>query len=132
MRRIMLVAVSGLGAALGAAQAQVPNTNLGTPQTQPQPGGGVAAGPGAPTSATQAAPASGMDQSRGAPPAGGGSAATGGNTGTGSPSLTPGGAITPGQPDDPRQQQRRLAHSHLRQAASGNRGGLRVCRVGLM
>lgn len=98
MRRAMLVAVIGLGTAIGAAQAQVPGTNLGTPQTQPQPGGGVAAGPGAPTSADRMAPGNSMDPSRGAPPAGGGAATTGGNTGTNSPSLTPGGAITPGSP----------------------------------
>ena len=98
MRRTMLAAVISFGAAVGVAQAQVPGTNLGTPQTQPQPGGGVAAGPGAPTSATQAAPGNSMDPSRGAPPAGGGTAAPGGDTSTGSPTLTPGGAITPGTP----------------------------------
>jgi hypothetical protein len=98
MRRTMLVAVSVLGAAIGAAQAQVPGTNLGTPQTQPQPGGGVAVGPGAPTSATRMAPGNSVDQSRGAPPAGSGTAVIGGGTGTGSPTLTPGGAITPGTP----------------------------------
>ena len=98
MRRIILVAIFGLGAAIGSAQAQVPGTNLGTPQTQPQPGGGVAAGPGAPTSADRMAPGTSMDQSRGAPPAGSGTATRGSDTGTNSPTLTPGGAITPGSP----------------------------------
>jgi hypothetical protein len=98
MRRIMLVAVFGLVAILGAAQAQVPSTNPGTSQTQPQPGGGVAAGLGVPTSANRLAPGNRMNDARGAPPAGGGSAATGGNAGTDAPALTPGGAINPGSP----------------------------------
>ena len=76
------------------ASAQVPGTNLGTTQTQPQPGGGVAAGPGAPTSATRLAPGGGSPvEMRGAPPAGAGAAVAGG-PGTGA--TTPNGAIRPG------------------------------------
>lgn len=94
-----------LGAALGAAVllssaapraaevvlAQAAGTNLGTPQTQPQPGGGVSAGVGAPTSAS---PSGGTPPGRGAPEAGSGVAAPGGDTS--SSTLTPGGAIRPG------------------------------------
>ena len=57
MKHKLLLAAT-LGAILssgGLAFAQVPNTNLGTPQTQPQPGGGVSAGPGAPMSAFEGA-----------------------------------------------------------------------------
>lgn len=98
MRLILPLAALACGIALGSAQAQVPGTNLGTPQTQPQPGGGVSSGPGAPTSATRGVAGSDMVAPRGAPPAGGGAPMPGGDTGTGAPSLTPGGAIQPGSP----------------------------------
>lgn len=82
----------------GGAFAQVPGTNLGTPQSQPQPGGGVAVGSGAPTSASpNVAPApsdAGASMTgRGPPAAGGGSSTMGGD---GNANLTPGGAIRPG------------------------------------
>jgi hypothetical protein len=122
MRRKMLLAAT-CGAILssgGLALAQVPGTNLGTPQTQPQPGGGVSAGPGAPTSALESAgtrrrqaerraprrqgaaenrgmqPARGgsLAENRGPPPPGGAGAVTGGAPSSGQ--LAPSGAIRPG------------------------------------
>lgn len=81
----------------GGTFAQVPGTNLGTPQSQPQPGGGVATGPGAPTSATRSVTPmpsdAGSSVGRGPPAAGGGTATMGSD---GNANLTPGGAIRPG------------------------------------
>jgi hypothetical protein len=68
--------------------------NLGTPQTQPQPGGGVGAGPGAPGSAS---PSASAQPGRGAPPPGSATATPGGG-GTSGGNVTPGGAIRPGSP----------------------------------
>lgn len=96
MRGTILFAALGFSFALSAAHAQVPGTNLGTTQSQPQPGGGVATGPGAPTSAERGAPGSSVVAPRGAPPPGGG-AAVGGGDPTNS-TLAPSGAIRPGSP----------------------------------
>jgi hypothetical protein len=96
MRNAALLAIIGLGLALGTANAQVPGTNLGTPQTQPQPGGGVASGPGAPTPANPGATGSSTVAPRGAPPAGGGAAVPGGDPS--SSTVAPSGAIRPGSP----------------------------------
>lgn len=124
MRHKLLLAAT-LGVALssvGFASAQAPGTNLGAPQTQPQPGGGVNAGRGAPTSAldsagtrrrqterqaprrrdqaaesrrgVEPAGAGGRVQDRGPPPAGGAGAATGGDPSSGQLGLN--GAIRPG------------------------------------
>jgi hypothetical protein len=71
--------------------AQAAGTNLGTPQTQPQPGGGVSSGGGAPTSA---APSGGTPSGRGAPAAGSAAPTRGGDASNST--LTPGGAIRPG------------------------------------
>lgn len=95
MRHKLLVAAV-MGTMLlpaGPSIAQVPGTNLGTPQTQPQPGGGVAAGPGALTSAAPLAPGSSRVEDRGAPPAGAGAATPGG---PGTSNQAPSGAIRPG------------------------------------
>jgi hypothetical protein len=114
--RYTLLASAALGLAVsfgGSAFAQVPGTNLGTTETQPRPGGGVAAGPGAPTSAaplipgggSAAAPSGGTPtpgggagsapvERRGPPPGGSGTAAPGGDPGTST--LAPTGAIRPG------------------------------------
>src|SRR5690348_10204971 len=79
--------------------AQASGTNLGTPQMQPRPGGGVDAGPGAPTPALRGAPGSSLAEPRGAPSPGAGTAAPGGDATTGS-NLAPSGAIRPGsQPE---------------------------------
>jgi hypothetical protein len=117
---------SVLAQAQGSApQATSPQgTNLGNPLTQPQPGGGVATGAGAPTSALPAAegplqgrgapaPAGGAPtsalpaapgsapvdaattQGRGPPPPGSATPAPHGTV-TGSSQLGPTGAITPG------------------------------------
>jgi hypothetical protein len=94
MRLTLLAATAALGLAFGTASAQVPSTNPGTPQTQPQPGGGVATGPGAPTSASPGAAGSSMVAPRGAPPAGAGTAVPGGDA-SGS-TVAPSGAIRPG------------------------------------
>jgi hypothetical protein len=93
------------GTVLAQAQQTTPQgtpsqgTNLGTPMTQPQPGGGVAAGPGAPTSAAPAAPGSApadaATQGRGAPQPGSAAAPPQGRA-TGSSQLGPTGAIRPG------------------------------------
>jgi hypothetical protein len=71
--------------------AQAAGTNFGTPQTQPQPGGGVSSGVGAPTSA---APSGGTPAGRGAPAAGSSASTRGGDASNST--LTPGGAIRPG------------------------------------
>jgi len=108
MRRAFFL-TAALGAALlpcasiGLAQSQ--GTNLGTPRTQPQPGGSAATGPGAPTSALPSAggaagtsapalpsaggmgPVDAATQGRGPPPLG---------SVTGSSQIGPTGAITPG------------------------------------
>jgi hypothetical protein len=107
MRRTLLL-TAAFGAALlsgAAAQAQgtaspgaAPQggTSLGTPMTQPQPGGGVATGPGAPTSAVPAAPGSApagtATQGRGPPPPGSATPPPQGS----SSQLGPTGAIQPG------------------------------------
>jgi hypothetical protein len=108
MHRKMLLAAT-CGAILssgGLALAQVPGTNLGTRQTQPQPGGGVSAGPGAPTSALESAGTrrrqaerraprrQGAAENRGPLPPGGAGAVTGGDPSSGQ--LAPNGAIRPG------------------------------------
>ena len=111
-----------LSTSAGVALAQAPGTNLGTPMTQPQPGGSVATGAGAPTSAlpsaegpvqgrgapvggapTAALPAApgsaaavdAATQGRGPPPPGTATPAPQG-TAAGSSQLGPTGAITPG------------------------------------
>jgi hypothetical protein len=94
-----MVKAFALGAALVSAglveaQAQDNRGNFGTPQTQPQPGGGVTAGPGAPTSAVPASP---VMPGRGAPTPGSVGGGQGG-AGTGGPMVTGNGAITPGNP----------------------------------
>jgi hypothetical protein len=103
MRRTLLL-TAAFGAALlsgAAAQAQAPQggTGLGTPMTQPQPGGGVATGPGAPTSVQPAAPGSAptgaATQGRGPPPPGSATPPPQGSV-TGSSQLGPTGAIVPG------------------------------------
>lgn len=87
----ILLLGSGASRADDLILAQASGTNLGTPQTQPQPGGGVSAGPGAPTSAS---PSAGPTAGRGAPSPGSGTATPGGDAS--SSTLTPGGAIRPG------------------------------------
>jgi len=93
----VLLFSSGASRASDVVLAQASGTNLGTPQSQPQPGGGVDRGVGAPTSASPALP--GRDNSpverRGPPAPGSGSASPGGD-GSSSGTLTPGGAIRPG------------------------------------
>jgi hypothetical protein len=96
MRRTIIMATAAFGLALGTASAQVSPTNPGTPQTQPQPGGGVATGPGAPTSANPGATGSSTVAPRGAPPAGGGAAVRGGDPSDST--MAPSGAIRPGSP----------------------------------
>ena len=81
-------------------QATTPpqGTNLGTPLTQPQPGGSVGAGAGAPTSAlpsTGGPAAVDATQGRGPPQPGSATAPPGGSV-TGSSQLAPTGAIVPG------------------------------------
>ena len=58
MRRTLLLTAAAAGAALlsCAPQTAPQATNLGTPNTQPQPGGSVSTGSGAPISALPAAP----------------------------------------------------------------------------
>lgn len=98
-RSFALAAAVGMTLLLGANAshagdvilAQAAGTNLGTPQTQPQPGGGVSSGVGAPTSA---APSAGAPSGRGAPAAGSGAPTRGGDASNST--LTPGGAIRPG------------------------------------
>jgi hypothetical protein len=82
-------------------QATTPQgTDLGTPMTQPQPGGGVATGAGAPTSALPSAggpaPADAATQGRGPPPPGSAAAPPPQGSVTGSSQLGPTGAIRPG------------------------------------
>jgi hypothetical protein len=98
MRRIAIVTAALAGLAMvGAAgvQAQTattsPNAVPNARGTLPQPGGGVTAGTGAPTSAEPGV----MPSGRGAPPAGA-SSPRGLGSGTGGSPLTPGGAIRPG------------------------------------
>ena len=83
----------------GTVLAQAQGTNPGTPMTQPQPGGGVATGPGAPTSALPAAPGSAptgaATQGRGPPQPGSATPPPQGSV-TGSSQLGPTGAIVPG------------------------------------
>jgi hypothetical protein len=109
MRRT-LVLTAAFGAALlsgAAAQTQgtapqaisPQGTNPGTPMTQPQPGGGVATGAGAPTSALPSVGGSGpLDaaaQGRGPPQPGSATPPPQGSV-AGSSQLGPTGAITPG------------------------------------
>jgi hypothetical protein len=111
MRRTLLL-TTAFGAALMLsatagttfAQAQGPTPQRGppppgTPLTQPQPGGGVATGAGAPTSAVPAAPGSApvdaATQGRGPPPPGSAAPPPQGAAG-GSSQLGPTGAIAPG------------------------------------
>ena len=112
MRRTLLL-TAAFGAALlpcataGLAQTQgttpqavsPQGTNLGTPLTQPQPGGSVAAGAGAPTSALPSAggsaPVDAAAQGRGPPPPGSGTPVPQGSV-TGSSQIGPTGAIVPG------------------------------------
>lgn len=94
---VIATALIGLLSA-GAAMAQAPGSTQAVPGpnargTQPQPGGGVSVGPGAPTSAAEGVNPMG----RGAPPAGSASP-SGLGSGTGGSRLTPGGAIRPGNP----------------------------------
>ena len=78
--------------------AQASGTNLGTPQTQPRPGGGVDAGPGAPTPAAPGALGD-RAEGRGAPPPGSATPTPSGDATTGS-NVAPSGAIRPGsQPE---------------------------------
>ena len=101
MRRTSLICSAAVGLlALGGANApvlaQAAGTNLGTAQSQPQPAGGVATGPGAPTSLSpNVAPGAGAGSltDRGPPAAGSGTSVQGGD---GNSNLTPGGAIRPG------------------------------------
>lgn len=96
MRRTVLFTAT-LGTVLllgGVTMAQVPGTNLGAPTAQPQPGGSVGTGPGAPTSANRGAVGSSQVEPRGAPPPGAGSAQPGGDPSTST--LAPSGAINPG------------------------------------
>lgn len=86
----LLLGVQGHAADLVLAQAS--GTNLGTPQTQPMPGGGVNTGPGA---ATSALPGSTMVPGRGAPAPGSADPARSGDATSGS-NVAPGGAIRPG------------------------------------
>jgi hypothetical protein len=88
----------------GTVLAQAPGTapqgtNLGTPMTQPQPGGSVATGAGAPTSALPSAggppPADAATQGRGPPQPGSATPQPHGSV-TGSSQLGPTGAIVPG------------------------------------
>jgi hypothetical protein len=88
------------GTVLAQAQGTTPQgTNLGSPMTQPQPGGGVSTGPGAPTSALPAAPGSAptdtATQGRGPPNPGSATPPPQGSV-TGSSQLGPTGAIVPG------------------------------------
>ena len=106
MRRTFLLAAAAGAALLSCAPGTTPQatgpqrTNLGTPMTQPQPGGGVATGPGAPTSALPAAPppapaGAAAAQRRGPPPPGSATAPRQGSV-TGSSQLGPTEAIRPG------------------------------------
>ena len=92
---IVLTAALTAGLLLGVendALAQASGTNLGTPQTQLMPSGGVDRGPGAPTSAAQS---SSMPPGRGAPAPGSATPSRSGDA-TGGSNLAPGGAIRPG------------------------------------
>lgn len=94
--RYKFIAATALGlglliAAQDNAQAQASGTNLGTPQTQPMPGGGVDRGPGAPTNALNDIPQAG----RGAPSPGT-AAPTPNGSSTGGSNLAPSGAVRPG------------------------------------
>src|SRR3954469_11376263 len=71
--------------------AQSSGTNLGSPRTQPLPGGGVDAGPGAPTATLPGVPPG----PRGAPEPGAATPSPGGAATSGS-NLAPTGAIRPG------------------------------------
>ena len=94
-------ATAGLAQTQGTApQATSPQgTSLGTPMTQPQPGGGVATGAGAPTSALPSAggpaPVDAATQGRGPPQPGSATSPPQGSV-TGSSQLGPTGAIVPG------------------------------------
>ncbi len=105
MRRTLLLTAAAGAALLSCAPRSTPQAtspqrgNLGTPMTQPQPGGSVAAGPGAPTSALPAAPGSvpadAATQRRGPPSPGSATAPRQGSV-TGSSQLGPTGAVVPG------------------------------------
>ena len=98
MRRILfastaMAAMLTAGLAVAQTSPSQPMPGPNARGTLPQPGGGVNAGPGAPTSAADSA----MPGGRGAPPAGS-SSPSGLGSGTGGSALTPGGAIRPGNP----------------------------------
>lgn len=112
MRRTLLLTtafsaalLSGAAAGLAQTQGTTPQaaspqgTSLGNPLTQPQPGGSVATGAGAPTSALPSAggsaPVDAATQGRGPPPPGSATPAPQGSV-TGSSQLGPTGAIVPG------------------------------------
>ena len=105
MRRTFLLTAAAGAALLSCAPRTTPQAtgpqrgSLGTPMTQPQPGGGVATGPGAPTSALPAAPGSAptgaATQGRGPPQPGSATPPPQGSV-TGSSQLGPTGAIVPG------------------------------------
>ncbi len=116
MRRTSFLTAAAIGAALlsgadpGTALAQAQGTapqgtpsqgtNLGTPMTQPQPGGSVATGAGAPTSALPlagggAGQADAATQGRGPPVPGSANPPPLGSV-TGSSQIGPTGAIVPG------------------------------------
>jgi hypothetical protein len=111
MRRTLLLTAAAAGAALlSCAPRTTPQaTNLGTPNTQPQPGGSVSAGSGAPISALPAAPTRAQQRGgTGGSSARGGPAAPGGTTQgvpgglIAGPSLgenTRGGAMMSGAPN---------------------------------
>jgi hypothetical protein len=91
---IVVLAALSLGlslAANGHVAAQTSGTNLGTPQTQPMPGGGVDRGPGAPTSALSDR----VDPGLGAPAPGSATPSATGDATSGS-NVAPSGAIRPG------------------------------------
>ena len=88
------------GTVLAQAQGTTPQgTNLGTPMTQPQPGGSVATGAGAPTSALPSAGGSGpvdaATQGRGPPLPGSATPPPQGGV-TGGSQIGPNRAIVPG------------------------------------
>ncbi len=109
MRRTLLLTTAFCAALLSGAAAQAQGTtpqatnprgtNLGTPMTQPQPGGGVSTGAGAPTSALPSAggagPVDAATQGRGPPQPGSATPPPQGGV-TGSSQLSPTGAIVPG------------------------------------
>ena len=105
MRRTLLFTAAAGAALLSCAPRTTPQAtspqrgNLGTPMTQPQPGGGVSAGSGAPTSALPAAPGpalTGVPAQRRGPPSPGSAAPPRQGGVTGSSQLGATGAVRPG------------------------------------